>query len=89
MSMATGPRPASETRDDLMDEKRAALGYMSEAWAEAQHEGIDGDALAQACLFAAFAELVGTYGEEAAAKYADGLGARIRNGEFSLDRARQ
>ncbi len=89
MSMATRPRPQSGTREDIADEKRAALGYLSEAWAEALHEGIDGDALAQASLFTAFAELVGTYGEDAAAKYAEGLGARIRNGEFSLDRARQ
>jgi hypothetical protein len=35
------------------------------------------------------AELVGTYGEDAAAEYAAGLAARIRNGEFSLDRPRQ
>ena len=39
------------------------------------------------CLFAAFAEFVTTYGEEAAATFAEGLGARIRNGEFSLDSA--
>ena len=37
----------------------------------------------------AFAELVATYGEEAAAKYADGLSKRIRNGEFSVDLSRQ
>ena len=40
--------------------------------------------MAMSCLFAAFAELVATYGEDAAARYAEGLGARIRNGEFSL-----
>jgi hypothetical protein len=45
--------------------------------------------MAQACLFAALAELVTTYGEDATAKYADGLSARIRNGEFTIDRARQ
>lgn len=67
------------------EQKRVALGYLQEAWAEARHEGIDGDCLAQACLFAALAELVTTYGEEAAATFADGLGARIRNGEFSLE----
>ena len=71
------------------DQKRAALGYLQEAWAEARHEGVDGDCLAQACLFAAFAEFVTTYGEEAVATFAEGLGARVRNGEFSLDQARQ
>jgi hypothetical protein len=67
----------------------AALSYLNEAWAEARLDGIEGDCMAQACLFAAFAELVATYGEEAAAKYADGLSKRIRNGEFSIDLARQ
>ena len=71
------------------EQKRAALGYLHEAWAEARLDGIDGDCLAQACLFTAFAELVGTYGEEAAATYAEGLALRIRNGEFSLDLAKQ
>jgi hypothetical protein len=68
------------------EQKRAALGYLQEAWAEARLDGIDGDCLAQACLFAAFAEFVSTYGEEAAAEFAKGLGARIRNGDFSVDR---
>ena len=71
------------------EQKRAALGYLHEAWAEARLEGIDGDCLAQACLFTAFAEFVATYGEEAAARFAEGLAKRIRNGEFSLPLARQ
>ena len=71
------------------DQKRAALGYLNEAWNEARIEGIDGDCLAQACLFAAFAEFVSTYGEEAAAHFAEGLANRIRKGEFSLSFARQ
>jgi hypothetical protein len=71
---------------DHGDEKRAALGYLAEAWAEARLSGIDGDCLAQACLFTAFAELVSTYGEDAAARFAEGLGMRIRNGEFSVTR---
>jgi hypothetical protein len=71
------------------EQKRVALGYLHEAWAEARLDGVDGDCLAQACLFAALAELVATYGEDAAATFTDGLSARIRNGEFSLDQARQ
>ena len=71
------------------EQKRVALGYLREAWAEARLDGIDGDCLAQACLFTAFAEFVSTYGEEAAARFAEGLAKRIRNGEFSLLRARQ
>jgi hypothetical protein len=79
---------AADPRGDR-EHKRAALGYLSEAWAEARHDGIDGDCLAQACLFTAFAEFVSTYGEEAAARFAEGLAVRIRNGEFSLVLARQ
>ena len=71
------------------EQKRVALGYLQEAWAEARLDGIDGDCLAQACLFTAFAEFVTTYGEDAAATFAEGLGARIRNGEFSIDRQHQ
>ena len=71
------------------EQKRVALRYLQEAWAEASLDGIDGDCLAQSCLFAAFFELVSTYGEEAAARFAMGLPDRIRNGEFSLDWPRQ
>jgi hypothetical protein len=70
-------------------QKRAALSYLNEAWAEARHEGVDGDCLAQASLFAAFAELVGTYGEDAVAKFVEGLVTRVRNGEFSIARSKQ
>ena len=71
------------------EQKRAALSYLNEAWAEARHEGVDGDCLAQASLFAAFAELVGTYGEDAVAKFVEGLVTRVRNGEFSITRSKQ
>jgi hypothetical protein len=71
------------------EEKRLALSYVREAWSDGLLEGIDGDCLAQACLFAAFAELVETYGEEPAAQYAEGLATRIRNGDFSLRVSRQ
>ena len=98
--MAGGCRAAQEVMSTLMrehardaspdhEQKKVALGYLQEAWAEARLDGVDGDCLAQSCLFAAFAELVSTYGEEAAAQYAEGLAGRIRNGEFSLELARQ
>jgi hypothetical protein len=80
--------PAQDPVTDR-EQKRAALGYLQEAWAEARLDGIDSDCLAQACLFAALAEFVNTYGEDAAATFTDGLGGRIRNGEFSLDLSRQ
>ena len=84
--------PASFTaRAPLPDheQKQAALSYLNEAWAEARHDGVDGDCLAQACLFAALAEFVSTYGEDAAATFVEGLSARIRNGEFTLEQPPQ
>jgi hypothetical protein len=85
------PASFNFARNPLPDheQKQTALGYLNEAWAEARHEGVDGDCLAQASLFAAFAELVGTYGEEAVAKFVEGLSARVRNGEFSVALAKQ
>ena len=83
--------PSIHTRGLASDheQKRVALGYLQEAWAEARLDGIDNDCLAQACLFVAMAEFVTTYGEEAAAIFAEGLGARIRNREFSLEQHRE
>jgi hypothetical protein len=91
LSFMSCPTPFSLAREPLPDheQKRAALNYLSEAWAEARHDGVDGDCLAQASLFAALAELVSTYGEDATAKFAEGLSARVRNGEFSLALAKQ
>jgi len=86
--MVTRTNPA---RDMLSDDeqKQAALSYLHEAWAEATHDGIDSDCLAQACLFSALSELVVTYGEEATAKFAEGLSDRIKRGEFSVSISRQ
>lgn len=85
--MVTG----TQAREPISDheQKQAALSYLSEAWAEARLDGIDGDCMAQACLFAAITEFVTTYGEDAAARFAEGLPKRILNGEFSIDLARQ
>jgi hypothetical protein len=85
------PTSFTFTHDLLPDQeqKQAALSYLNEAWAEARHDGVDGDCLALASLFAAFAELVRTYGEDAVAKFVEGLPTRIRNGEFSTALAKQ
>lgn len=90
MTVNTSGRP-SVARDPAGDheQKRVALGYLQEAWAEARLDGIDGDCLAQACLFAALAEFVTTYGEDAAATFTEGLATRIRNREFTLQQPRQ
>lgn len=88
MSLPFHFEPAREPLPDH-EQKQAAVSYLNEAWAEARHEGVDGDCLAQASLFAAFAELVSTYGEDAVAKFVEGLPGRVRNGEFSIMMAKQ
>ncbi len=87
----TTATPITAARQNVADDeqKRLALGYLQEAWTEAHRDGVDGDCLAQTALFLALAELISTYGEEPAARYAEKLAPRIRNGEFSVELARQ
>ncbi len=68
---------------------RVASTKFASSAVEARHSGVDGDCMAQICLFTAFSELVSTYGEDAAARYAEGLPQRIANGEFSVELAWQ
>lgn len=75
----------SEQLAQVSEDKRAALSYVAEAFAEAELDGLDADCMVQAALFAAFQELVATYGEDAAAEYAEGLPERIRAGGFSTN----
>lgn len=53
------------------------------------HDGIEPEMLANAALFAALADLIGAYGEDAVAKMANGLSRRIHHGEFTLKRTSQ
>jgi hypothetical protein len=69
--------------EDHGDARRVAYGYVEDAFAEAQQDGLDSDALAHAALFAAFRTLVETYGEEASAIFAEALPDKIRSGAFS------
>ena len=70
-------------------EKQTALRYILDAWEEALHDGIEPEMLANAALFAALADLIGVYGEEAVAKMTTGLSRRIHHGEFTLKRTAQ
>src|SRR3979411_1374162 len=50
LSFMRHPASFIAAHDPLPDheQKQAALGYLNEAWAEARHDGVDGDCLAQA-----------------------------------------
>ncbi len=69
--------------------KQAALHYILDAWEEALHDGIEPEMLANAALFAALADLIGVYGEDAVANMTNGLSRRIQHGEFTLRRIAQ
>jgi len=65
------------------DARRAALAYVSEAFAEALLDGIGADAFAEVALCAAMRELVAVHGEDWAASFATALAERAAAGEFS------
>jgi hypothetical protein len=68
----------------VAEEKREALSLVGRAFAEGRLDGLDPDCLVQAALFTAFQELVTVYGEEATARYAEGLPDRIRTGGYTI-----
>jgi hypothetical protein len=78
----------SRSSDDEA-QKQAALRYILDAWEEALHDGIEPEMLANAALFAALADLIGVYGENAVAKMTTGLSRRIHHGEFTVRRTSQ
>ena len=47
MSERLSYQPSRASLPD-QEQKQAALSYLNEAWAEARHEGVDGDCLAHA-----------------------------------------
>jgi hypothetical protein len=70
-------------------QNQEALRYILDAWEEALHDGIEPEMLANAALFAALADLITAYGEDAVAKMTAGLSRRIQHGEFTLKRTSQ
>ena len=60
-------QPAERAGETAEDKARSqeALRYILDAWEEALHDGIEPEMLANAALFAALADLVAAYGEDA------------------------
>ena len=85
--MRSVPRTPRSSQSET--QKHAALRYILDAWEEALHDGIEPEMLANAALFAALADLIGVYGEDAVAKMTNGLSRRIHHGEFTLRRTSQ
>ena len=80
---------APTSPEDANEAKRAALRYIIDAWEEAVHEGLDPDCIATAAIFAAFSDMIASYGEEPVAKLAERLPERIRAGEFTVGQTKQ
>jgi hypothetical protein len=86
------PLPSIQRVRETAEERarsQEALRYILDAWEEALHDGIEPEMLANAALFAALADLVESYGEDAVAKMTGGLSRRIQHGEFTLTRNQQ
>ncbi len=82
----------SQTSASIATESEArqiALEYIAEAWNSAEADGIDGETLSHAALFAALATLVGLYGEDATAKLIADIAERVERGEYTLERSIQ
>lgn len=79
----------SSASTDASWHKKRALRYILDAWEEGLQDGLESDAIANAALFAALADLVSSYGEDAVSKMTDELSNRIDRGEFTLNRTLQ
>jgi hypothetical protein len=65
--------------------KSAALKIILDAWESALASGVLPEELASVAMFAALTDMVDLHGAEAVAVFAEGLPARIRAGEFTLE----
>jgi hypothetical protein len=73
--------------EQLSAQKREAYVRISAVWQDALGAGIEPEVLAHVAIFAAFGDLVATYGESAVADFAERLSGRIAAGEFSISPA--
>lgn len=75
---------ANSPKEQTSDSRQQALEMLLDAWEDALAKGIDADLLASTAIFAALTDMVENHGEEATARIAERLPARIRSGEFTL-----
>ena len=70
--------------DEDPEKKARALELILNAWDQALAEGADPEMVASVAIYAAVADMVDRYGEEAVADFCATLPERVRNGEFTL-----
>lgn len=66
------------------DPKARALELIIDAWEKALAEGAEPEIVASVAMYAAIADMVDRFGEEAVAEFCQSLPERVRNGEFTL-----
>lgn len=69
---------------DDPDHKARALQLILDAWDKALADGAEPEMVASVAIYAALADMVDRYGEEAVAEFCQSLPERVRRGEFTL-----
>ena len=70
--------------EDDPEKKARALELVLNAWDQALSEDVDPEVIASVAIYAAMADMVDRFGEQAVADFCATLPERIRNGEFTL-----
>ncbi len=83
IAMNTPPASSLLALDIAKEDRRAALGYVNEAFAEAILAGLEMESFADAAIAAGLQELIACYGEEAVISFTAQLPDRVRRGEFT------
>jgi hypothetical protein len=71
---------------DDPEKKGRALALVLDAWDAALAEGAAPEVIASVAIYAALADMVDRYGEDAVAEFCASLPERTRAGEFTLKR---
>lgn len=66
------------------EKKGRALQLILDAWDTALAEGAEAEVIASVAIYAALADMVDRYGEDAVAEFCSSLPDRTRRGEFTL-----
>jgi len=69
---------------DDPEHKGRALELILNAWDQALAEGAEPEVIASVAIYAALADMVDRYGEDAVAEFCASLPERARKGEFTL-----
>lgn len=69
---------------DDPEKKARALQLILDAWDASLADGVEPEVIASVAIYAAMADMVDRFGEQAVADFCATLPERVRNGEFTL-----